>query len=299
MRPARRPRDCAPAPPAPRRTGRRSCRGPRPCRLLARRDPGGAPPRHETTVTPVRTTIMIVVRRRNASRAARGGFRRATVGRRRTDIEVDPGGEHADRHVPAGHRGHLAGGGREHPHHRRALLRAPVRAAPGAARRHLQPREPGRGHPAAGPRRVGGPVRQRAGQPSRPAARAPAVPGGAQARLAGHRPDQYQVVYDNLMWAIADVLGDAVTPDVAAAWTEVYWLMADALINQERGLYSARGVRPETMWRDWRGREKKSQDQQHRPLLGRRPPPPPGGKPPSPAGTTPPRAGAGRRPPPP
>ena len=48
------------------------------------------------------------------------------------------------------------------------------------------------------------------------------------------------------MWAIVDVLGDAVTAEVAAAWDEVYWLMANALINQERGLYSARGVRPET-----------------------------------------------------
>ena len=60
----------------------------------------------------------------------------------------------------------------------------------------------------------------------------------------GIRPDQYQVVHDSLMWAIVDVLGDAVTPQVAAAWDEVYWLMANALINQERGLYSARGVRP-------------------------------------------------------
>jgi nitric oxide dioxygenase len=64
-------------------------------------------------------------------------------------------------------------------------------------------------------------------------------------------PDQYQVVHDNLFWAIADVLGDAVSPEVAAAWDEVYWLMAYALINQERGLYSARGVRPETVWRPW------------------------------------------------
>jgi nitric oxide dioxygenase len=73
----------------------------------------------------------------------------------------------------------------------------------------------------------------------------------------GISPAQYQVVRDNLFWAIADVLGDAVTPEVVAAWDEVYWLMARALINQERGLYSARGVRPETVWRDWEVAEKR------------------------------------------
>lgn len=67
----------------------------------------------------------------------------------------------------------------------------------------------------------------------------------------GIRPDQYQIVHDNLFWAIADVLGDAVTDEVAAAWDEVYWLMAYALIHIERGLYSARGVRPQTVWRPW------------------------------------------------
>ena len=75
----------------------------------------------------------------------------------------------------------------------------------------------------------------------------------------GLRPDQYQVVHDHLFWAIADVLGDAVTPEVAAGWDEVYWLMAELLINQERGLYSARGVRPETVWRDWEVVEKRQE----------------------------------------
>ncbi|MFJ9584664.1 globin domain-containing protein [Streptomyces acidicola] len=72
----------------------------------------------------------------------------------------------------------------------------------------------------------------------------------------GIRPDQYHVVHDNLMWAISDVLGDAVTPDVAAAWDEVYWLMAEALTHIERGLYSARAVKPHTIWRQWEVEQK-------------------------------------------
>ena len=70
------------------------------------------------------------------------------------------------------------------------------------------------------------------------------------------QPEQYQIVHDSLMWAVADVLGDAVTPDIAAAWDEVYWLMAYTLIHVERGLYGARGVRPQTVWRQWEVEEK-------------------------------------------
>jgi nitric oxide dioxygenase len=75
----------------------------------------------------------------------------------------------------------------------------------------------------------------------------------------GVTPAQYDVVHEHLFWAIVDVLGDAVTADVAAAWDEVYWLMAYALINQERGLYSSRGVRPETVWREWEVAEKREE----------------------------------------
>src|SRR5262249_39580318 len=75
----------------------------------------------------------------------------------------------------------------------------------------------------------------------------------------GIQPEQYQVVHDHLMLAIAEVLGDAVTPDVAAAWDEVYWLMAYTLNHVERGLYGARGVSPQTVWRQWEV-EKKIQE---------------------------------------
>ncbi|MEZ0075549.1 globin domain-containing protein [Planotetraspora sp. GP83] len=50
-------------------------------------------------------------------------------------------------------------------------------------------------------------------------------------------PDQYELVHKYLFAAIADVLGDAVTPEVGAAWDEVYWLMANALIALEADLY--------------------------------------------------------------
>lgn len=67
----------------------------------------------------------------------------------------------------------------------------------------------------------------------------------------GLRPHQYAIVHDNLMWAIVDVLGDAVTPEVAAAWDEVYWIMANMLINKERALYAAVDLNPDEIWRTW------------------------------------------------
>lgn len=70
-------------------------------------------------------------------------------------------------------------------------------------------------------------------------------------------PEQYNVVHEHLFWAIADVLGEAVTPEVAAAWDEVYWLMANTLINLERGLYADFGGAPENIWRTWRVVEKR------------------------------------------
>ncbi|MEI5100184.1 globin domain-containing protein [Streptomyces sp. PmtG] len=58
----------------------------------------------------------------------------------------------------------------------------------------------------------------------------------------GITPRQYETVHRHLFAAIAEVLGDAVTPAVAAAWDEVYWLMANALIAIEARLYAERGI---------------------------------------------------------
>ncbi|MFF5854344.1 globin domain-containing protein [Streptomyces sp. NPDC012751] len=57
----------------------------------------------------------------------------------------------------------------------------------------------------------------------------------------GVTPGQYRVVHEHLFAAIAEVLGEAVTPEVAAAWDEVYWLMANALVAIERRLYQESG----------------------------------------------------------
>lgn len=64
------------------------------------------------------------------------------------------------------------------------------------------------------------------------------------------RPDQYQIVHDSLFAAIVEVLGEAVTPEVAAAWDEVYWLMANALIAMEQGLYAS--LPSDTGYTPWR-----------------------------------------------
>ncbi|MGW2205945.1 globin domain-containing protein [Streptomyces sp. NPDC001774] len=58
----------------------------------------------------------------------------------------------------------------------------------------------------------------------------------------GVTSEQYKVVHEHLFAAIVDVLGDAVTPEVAQAWDEVYWLMANALIALESRLYEETGV---------------------------------------------------------
>ena len=50
-------------------------------------------------------------------------------------------------------------------------------------------------------------------------------------------PEQYDIVYKYLFEAIAEELSDVITAEIAGAWTEVYWLMAHALIKMEKGLY--------------------------------------------------------------
>lgn len=69
---------------------------------------------------------------------------------------------------------------------------------------------------------------------------------------------QYPIVGRHLLAAVGEVLGDAVTPEVATAWDEVYWLLACELIAREARLYTVAGLplQADAGWRPWRVVEK-------------------------------------------
>jgi nitric oxide dioxygenase len=67
----------------------------------------------------------------------------------------------------------------------------------------------------------------------------------------GITEDQYDIVHEHLMAAILEVLGEAVvTPDVAEAWSAVYWHMAGTLIAFEKEMYAEAGVVPGDVFRE-------------------------------------------------
>ena len=70
----------------------------------------------------------------------------------------------------------------------------------------------------------------------------------------GITEDQYDIVYKYLFEAIAEELADVITAEIAEAWTEVYWLMANALIKIEKGLYARQAN--DKMWMPWKVVEK-------------------------------------------
>lgn len=68
----------------------------------------------------------------------------------------------------------------------------------------------------------------------------------------GIKAAEYTIVGRYLLGAVKKVLGDAVTPEVAAAWDEVYWLFATSLIAEEAKLYAEAGTDPDEPWRQYR-----------------------------------------------
>jgi nitric oxide dioxygenase len=62
--------------------------------------------------------------------------------------------------------------------------------------------------------------------------------------------EQYNIVGEFLMGAIAIVLGDALTPEIAEAWTAAYAQLADVFVQREAQLYKEAG--PWTNWRKFK-----------------------------------------------
>ncbi|PKI83671.1 hypothetical protein MVES1_002738 [Malassezia vespertilionis] len=73
---------------------------------------------------------------------------------------------------------------------------------------------------------------------------------GHKHAVLGIVEDHYPIVYKYLFGAIVHVLGaDVVTADVAAAWTSVFWILANVLITFEKELYKGAGVQPGKVFR--------------------------------------------------
>ncbi|KAK1574041.1 globin [Colletotrichum navitas] len=61
------------------------------------------------------------------------------------------------------------------------------------------------------------------------------------------RPEQYDIVGTHLIKAIGEVLGDALTPEIAEAWTAAYAQLAQVFVGRESEMY-----READPWTDWR-----------------------------------------------
>lgn len=65
------------------------------------------------------------------------------------------------------------------------------------------------------------------------------------------KPEHYPHVAEALLAAIEDVLGEAATEEVLAAWGSAYWLLAEILIGREDAI-RAEIMSHEGGWTDWR-----------------------------------------------
>lgn len=85
----------------------------------------------------------------------------------------------------------------------------------------------------------------------------PEVLGGMVGRIAHKhvslevRPEHYPIVGEHLLGAIAQVLGDAATPEILDSWAAAYGQLADLMIGVEQGMYDAGAEQPGG-WRDFR-----------------------------------------------
>ncbi|GEO12524.1 NO-inducible flavohemoprotein [Microvirga aerophila] len=91
---------------------------------------------------------------------------------------------------------------------------------------------------------------------------APAVERIAQKHVGLNiLPEHYPHVAEALLGAIKDVLGDAATDEILAAWGEVYWFLAHVLIGREKAIYTSLASAPGG-WNGWRNFRIESKQQE-------------------------------------
>lgn len=85
----------------------------------------------------------------------------------------------------------------------------------------------------------------------------PAVLAAAIERIAQKHtglnilPEHYPHVAEALLGALQDVMGDAATPEILAAWGEAYWFLAEVLMGRETQIY-AENAATDGGWNGWR-----------------------------------------------
>ncbi|WP_424195829.1 NO-inducible flavohemoprotein [Ampullimonas aquatilis] len=83
-----------------------------------------------------------------------------------------------------------------------------------------------------------------------PAALLPVLERIAQKHVSlGIQPAQYTIVGKHLLASIKEVLGDAATPAIMAAWDEAYWVLAGELIAREAQIFQTNQWRAGQAWR--------------------------------------------------
>ncbi|WP_424767103.1 NO-inducible flavohemoprotein [Paenibacillus sp. sgz302251] len=70
-------------------------------------------------------------------------------------------------------------------------------------------------------------------------------------RAIGIKDEQYPIVGETLLMAVKDVLGDAATDEIIAAWGKAYGYISDAFISLEKSLYEETEQQPGG-WADYR-----------------------------------------------
>jgi nitric oxide dioxygenase len=74
---------------------------------------------------------------------------------------------------------------------------------------------------------------------------------GTKHRSLNIQPQQYSIVGNHLIASIAEVVGDAATPEILDAWTVAYWELAEIMINIEKEMYAENTAKPGG-WNGWR-----------------------------------------------